>query len=112
MTIIPCAQRCQLWGSLVSCGRLSIGLTRVPGKTAAVANRRAGCHPAPNDLNNRQYFGRTTLAAGISGLQKMRNRIGANMAADVLEDAGRNVEFLGAAAPHSGIIEAVQPQNS
>src|ERR1019366_5787471 len=36
-----------LWGSLVSCGRLAIGqLPRLHG-IAAVANRRAGCRPAP-----------------------------------------------------------------
>jgi hypothetical protein len=45
MTIIPGAQHCQLWGSLVSCGRLSIGSVRFTGETAAVAYRRAGCHP-------------------------------------------------------------------
>ena len=33
------------WGSLVSCGRLSIGLPRT---TAEAANRRAGCQPAPH----------------------------------------------------------------
>ena len=62
MTIIPRALRCQLWGRLASCGRLSIGLARLQGNTAAVANRRARCHPAPHDLDNRQYFGRTTPA--------------------------------------------------
>ena len=64
MTIIPGAQRCQLWGSLVSCGRLSIGLARFPSQMAAAANRRAGCHSDPHDFDNRQYFGRTTLASG------------------------------------------------
>jgi hypothetical protein len=63
MTIIPGVHRYQLWGSLVSCGRLPIGLVRFMGKTAAVANRRAGCHPAPHDLDNQQYFGSTTLLA-------------------------------------------------
>jgi hypothetical protein len=61
MTIIPGAQRRQLWGSLVSCGRLAIGLVRYPSQTAAVTNRRAGCHPAPHYLDNRQHSGRTTL---------------------------------------------------
>jgi hypothetical protein len=42
MTIIPGDQHCQLWGSVVSYGRLSIGLVRFPAETAAVANRRAG----------------------------------------------------------------------
>jgi hypothetical protein len=32
MTIIPGAERYQLWGSLVSCGRLSIGLARFRAK--------------------------------------------------------------------------------
>jgi hypothetical protein len=64
MTIIPGAQRCQLWGSLVSCGRLSLGLARFPSQTAAAANRRAGCHSDPHDFDNRQYFRRTTLASG------------------------------------------------
>ena len=62
MTIIPGAQWRQLWGSLASCGRLSIGLVRIHLKTAADANCRAGCHPAARDLGNRRYFGRTTLA--------------------------------------------------
>jgi len=35
-----------LWGSLVSCGRLSIGQLPPSRQTAAVANRRAGCQQA------------------------------------------------------------------
>jgi hypothetical protein len=39
---------------------------RFVGETAAVANRRAGLPPAPHDLDNRQYFGRVTLAGLLS----------------------------------------------
>src|ERR1039458_7776570 len=38
----------QSWGSLASCGRLSIGQMPRWHRTAAVANRRAGCQPAPH----------------------------------------------------------------
>src|ERR1039458_6284929 len=41
-------QRGLLWGSLASCGRLSIGQMPRWHRTAAVANRRAGCQPAPH----------------------------------------------------------------
>jgi len=34
-----------LWGSLVSCGRLSIDQLPIFDRTAAIANRRAGCPP-------------------------------------------------------------------
>ena len=41
-----------LWGSLVSCGRLEIGLVALATRRAAVTNQvtnhRAGFHPAPH----------------------------------------------------------------
>jgi hypothetical protein len=43
-----------LWGSLLSCGRLAIGLLGPAvhsTRRAALANRRAGCHPAPQARN-------------------------------------------------------------
>src|ERR1035438_5971381 len=36
-----------LWGRLLICGRLAIGPLTSPRQAAAVANRRAGCQPAP-----------------------------------------------------------------
>src|ERR1019366_83480 len=48
-----------LWGSLVSCGRLAIGqLPRLHG-IAAVANRRAGCQPAPRHGSGSTFMSRT-----------------------------------------------------
>src|ERR1019366_3612204 len=50
-----------LWGSLVSCGRLAIGqLPRLHG-IAAVANRRAGCQPAPRHGSGSTFMSRTHL---------------------------------------------------
>ena len=40
-----------MWGSLVSCGRLAIGQLPDLHGTAAVANRRAGCQPAPQPIH-------------------------------------------------------------
>src|SRR6266403_2596529 len=40
-----CSRRENLWGSLLSCGRLSIGPARLRTRTAPVGNRRAGYHP-------------------------------------------------------------------
>jgi methanogenic corrinoid protein MtbC1 len=48
----------------------------------------------------------------VTGVAGELHQIGANMVADVLENAGWNVEFLGTDAPHSGIVEAVLAQNS
>src|SRR5450759_1044452 len=49
-----------LWGSLVSCGRLSIGPTRMAPRAsapnAAVANRRAGCQPAPHRASDSTFM--------------------------------------------------------
>jgi MerR family transcriptional regulator, light-induced transcriptional regulator len=52
---------------------------------------------------------RQAIVTGVAG---ELHQIGANMVADVLENAGWNVEFLGTDAPHSGIVEAVLAQNS
>jgi methanogenic corrinoid protein MtbC1 len=52
---------------------------------------------------------RNTVVTGVAG---ELHQIGANMVADVLENAGWNVGFLGTGAPHSGIVEAVLEQNA
>ena len=52
---------------------------------------------------------RQAIVTGVAG---ELHQIGANMVADVLENAGWNVEFLGTDAPHAGILDAVQTQNS
>jgi methanogenic corrinoid protein MtbC1 len=52
---------------------------------------------------------RQAIVTGVAG---ELHQIGANMVADVLENAGWNVEFLGTDSPHTGIIEAVQAQDS
>jgi methanogenic corrinoid protein MtbC1 len=52
---------------------------------------------------------RQAIVTGVAG---ELHQIGANMVADVLENAGWNVEFLGTDAPHGGIIDAVQVQDS
>jgi MerR family transcriptional regulator, light-induced transcriptional regulator len=52
---------------------------------------------------------RQAIVTGVAGEM---HQIGANMVADVLEDAGWSVQFLGTNAPHSGIVEAVQAQKS
>jgi hypothetical protein len=43
----------------------------------------------------------------VTGVAGELHQIGANMVADVLENAGWNVEFLGTDAPHTGIVDAV-----
>lgn len=48
----------------------------------------------------------------VTGVVGELHQIGANMVADVLENAGWNVEFLGTDAPHSGIVDAVLAQTS
>ncbi len=48
----------------------------------------------------------------VTGVAGELHQIGANMVADVLEDAGWNVQFLGTNAPHSGIVEAALAENS
>ena len=48
----------------------------------------------------------------VTGVEGELHQIGANMVADVLENAGWNVEFLGTGVPHAGIIDAVRVQNS
>jgi methanogenic corrinoid protein MtbC1 len=50
--------------------------------------------------------------AMVTGVAGESHQIGANMVADVLENAGWNVEFLGTDAPHSGIVDAVRAQDS
>jgi methanogenic corrinoid protein MtbC1 len=52
---------------------------------------------------------RQAIVTGVAG---ECHQIGANMVADILENDGWNVEFLGTDAPHSGIIDAVRTQNS
>jgi len=52
---------------------------------------------------------RQAIVTGVAG---ELHQIGANMVADVLENAGWNVEFLGTDAPHTGIIDAVLAQDS
>ena len=52
---------------------------------------------------------RQAIVTGVAG---ELHQIGGNMVADVLEYAGWNVEFLGTDAPHSGILDAVQAQDS
>jgi methanogenic corrinoid protein MtbC1 len=52
---------------------------------------------------------RQTIVTGVAGEM---HQIGANMVADVLENAGWNVEFLGTDAPHAGVVDAVLGQNS
>jgi methanogenic corrinoid protein MtbC1 len=52
---------------------------------------------------------RQAIVTGVAG---ELHQIGANMVADVLENAGWNVEFLGTDAPHAGIVGAVEAQNS
>jgi hypothetical protein len=56
-----CVRKAQvpLWGSLVSCGRLSIGHLPRLHQTAAVANRRAGCQPAPHNASFSTFMSRT-----------------------------------------------------
>jgi methanogenic corrinoid protein MtbC1 len=48
----------------------------------------------------------------VTGVIGEMHQIGANMVADVLENAGWNVEFLGTDAPHAGVVDAVLAQNS
>jgi len=48
----------------------------------------------------------------VTGVVGELHQIGANMVADVLENAGWNVEFLGTDAPHSGVVGAVLAQQS
>ena len=52
---------------------------------------------------------RQAIVTGVAG---ELHQIGANMVADVLENAGWNVEFLGTDAPHTGVVDAVLAQNS
>jgi methanogenic corrinoid protein MtbC1 len=52
---------------------------------------------------------RRAIIAGVAG---ELHQIGANMVADVLENDGWNVEFLGTDAPHSGIVDAVRAQGA
>jgi methanogenic corrinoid protein MtbC1 len=52
---------------------------------------------------------RRAIVTGVAG---ELHQIGANMVADVLENAGWNVEFLGTDAPHTGIVDAVLAQDS
>jgi len=52
---------------------------------------------------------RQAIVTGVAG---ELHQIGANMIADVLENAGWNVEFLGTDAPHGGIVDAVLAQAS
>jgi methanogenic corrinoid protein MtbC1 len=52
---------------------------------------------------------RQSIVTGVAG---ELHQIGANMVADVLENAGWNVEFLGTDAPHTGIVDAVLAQRS
>lgn len=52
---------------------------------------------------------RRAIVTGVAG---ELHQIGANMVADLLENAGWNVEFLGTDAPHSGVVDAVLAQNS
>jgi MerR family transcriptional regulator, light-induced transcriptional regulator len=48
----------------------------------------------------------------VTGVEGELHQIGANMVADVLENAGWNVEFLGTDAPHARIVDAVLAQDS
>jgi methanogenic corrinoid protein MtbC1 len=48
----------------------------------------------------------------VTGVAGELHQVGANMVADVLENAGWNVEFLGTDAPHAGIVDAVRAQDS
>jgi methanogenic corrinoid protein MtbC1 len=50
--------------------------------------------------------------AVVTGVAGEMHQIGANMVADVLENAGWSVEFLGTDAPHNGIVDAVRAQDS
>ena len=52
---------------------------------------------------------RSAMVTGVAG---ELHQIGANMVADVLENAGWNVEFLGTDAPHGGILDAVEAQGT
>ena len=52
---------------------------------------------------------RQAIVTGVAG---ELHQIGANMVADVLENAGWNVEFLGTDAPHTGVVDAVLAQHS
>jgi methanogenic corrinoid protein MtbC1 len=52
---------------------------------------------------------RQAIVTGVAGEM---HQIGANMVADVLENAGWSVEFLGTDAPHAGIVDAVRAQDS
>jgi methanogenic corrinoid protein MtbC1 len=52
---------------------------------------------------------RKAIVTGVAG---ELHQIGANMVADVLENAGWNVEFLGTDIPHTGIVDAVLAQDS
>lgn len=46
--------------------------------------------------------------AVITGVEGELHQIGANMVADVLEEDGWSVRFLGTSMPHSGILKAVE----
>src|ERR1019366_4861341 len=55
-----------MWGSFVSCGRLGVPPGPGLGRPAAVTNRRAGCHPAPQ-LHLLVLF---LLCAGLASAQR------------------------------------------
>src|ERR1019366_7266838 len=75
-----------LWGSLVSCGRLAIGqLPRLHG-IAAVANRRAGCQPAPRHGSGSTFMSRTRLLLlhlGKAGKAEMAAEVGQGFQIDI-----------------------------
>ena len=48
----------------------------------------------------------------VTGVNGELHQIGANMVADVLENAGWSVQFLGTNSPHGGIVDAVLAQDS
>ena len=59
-----------LWGRLLICGRLSIGQLPRFQQTAAVANRRAGYHPAPLGARlpkSRKRLGTQAFAVRLPG---------------------------------------------
>ncbi len=64
-------RRTPLWG-LVSCGRLSIGQLTHLRRTAAVANRRAGCQPAPQIGAKLLSFSGNIQFTSLACMQRVR----------------------------------------
>src|SRR5450759_5185963 len=84
-----------LWGSLASCGRLSIGQLPRLHRTAAVANRRAGCQPAPHHASVSTYMSRTPgkLSCHIEGVAASLNGGGRTATVRAVKADGTEIAF-------------------